>query len=235
MGASARGRDRQRQDRQRCRGHDRGPPRVPPGHHELFNNIILLPDFGQARAKLECDTKPCCLRARFASEHPDSSAPSSRGSGADRAPSRIASGMLAIHHFRSSKAIASAAAGPRAGFFVFCDRSRSSIAHGVVPAESRDPYAVPSREDTEYGSRRRKRVYARLQCAMGRDDGECFSARSRRRRRTSASACRRFRPAPSRRLHRCLRRQFVDRQARRSRCCRSRYRASPSAAPRCDR
>src|ERR1700676_4762021 len=40
------------------------------------------------------------------------------------------------------------------------------------PCESRDPYAVPDREDTAYGSRLHKRVYARLRRAVGQDDPE---------------------------------------------------------------
>jgi hypothetical protein len=40
------------------------------------------------------------------------------------------------------------------------------------PCESRDLYAVHYREDTAYGSRLHKRVYARLRRAMGRDDPE---------------------------------------------------------------
>src|SRR5947209_7794666 len=35
---------------------------------------------------------------------------------------------------------------------------------------TQDPYAVPYREDTAYGFRRHKRVYARFRRAMGRDD-----------------------------------------------------------------
>src|SRR5499427_496303 len=33
-------------------------------HHGFVNGIIILPNSGQARAKLECDWGDCCLRAR---------------------------------------------------------------------------------------------------------------------------------------------------------------------------
>src|ERR1700681_1327393 len=59
-----------------------------------------------------------------------------------------------------------------------CDRSRSSMPSRSRPCESRDPYAVPYREETAYGSPLRKRAYARLRRAMGRDDPESEGADS---------------------------------------------------------
>jgi hypothetical protein len=55
--------------------------------HEFVNEIILLPKFEQARAKLKCDLKDCCLRARSAFEHRIPQPPSPPGFGADRAQS----------------------------------------------------------------------------------------------------------------------------------------------------
>src|SRR5262244_2549973 len=37
-------------------------------HHGFVNGIIILPNSGQARAKLECDWGDCCLRAGLALE-----------------------------------------------------------------------------------------------------------------------------------------------------------------------
>jgi hypothetical protein len=39
----------------------------------------MLPNFEQARAKLECDTGACCLRARFAFKHRIPQPPAPRG------------------------------------------------------------------------------------------------------------------------------------------------------------
>src|ERR1019366_9608772 len=55
------------------------------------------------------------------------------------------------------------------------------------PCESRDPYAVSSRLAAAYGSRLRKRVYAGLRRAMGRDDRYvCMLERIRGNERMSA-------------------------------------------------
>ena len=48
-------------------------------HHGFVNGIIILPNSGQARAKLECDWGDCCLRARSRLGVPDSSAPQPPG------------------------------------------------------------------------------------------------------------------------------------------------------------
>ena len=52
----------------------------------------------------------------------------------------------------------------------------------VSSLQKQNPYAVPYREDTAYGPGRRKRVYARLRRAMGREDtpsmGEAAGAKS---------------------------------------------------------
>ncbi len=45
----------------------------------------MLPEFEQAQAKLDCEIKPCCLRARSASEHRIPQPPSPPGFGTDRA------------------------------------------------------------------------------------------------------------------------------------------------------
>src|SRR5262249_23026255 len=48
-------------------------------HHGFVNGIIMLPNSGQARAKLECEWEDCCLRARSCLAAPDSSAPQPPG------------------------------------------------------------------------------------------------------------------------------------------------------------
>src|SRR5215471_19855996 len=48
-------------------------------HHGFVNGIIILPNSGQARAKLECDWGDSCLRARSCLGVPDSSAPQPPG------------------------------------------------------------------------------------------------------------------------------------------------------------
>src|SRR5262249_3514463 len=48
-------------------------------HHGFVNGIIILPNSGQARAKLECDWGDCCLRARSCLGVPDSLAPQPPG------------------------------------------------------------------------------------------------------------------------------------------------------------
>jgi hypothetical protein len=78
--------------------------------HRFFNNIIMLPEFEQARAKLECELGPCCLRARSAFEHRISQPPAPRGLeriGPERCASRVAAQFRII-----------VPAGWVAGFFV---------------------------------------------------------------------------------------------------------------------
>ena len=53
--------------------------------HGFVNGIILLPDFGQAGVKLECEMRDCCLRARSAFEHRIPQPPSPPGFETDRA------------------------------------------------------------------------------------------------------------------------------------------------------
>src|SRR5262249_17849618 len=48
-------------------------------HHGFVNGIMMLPNSGQARAKLECESRDRCLRARSCLAAPDSSAPQPPG------------------------------------------------------------------------------------------------------------------------------------------------------------
>jgi hypothetical protein len=80
--------------------------------HRFFNNIIMLPEFEQARAKLECELGPCCLRARSAFEHRISQPPAPRGLeriGPERRAERVA-----VQELRFNSELA----GRVAGFFV---------------------------------------------------------------------------------------------------------------------
>jgi hypothetical protein len=54
-------------------------PKAQAQPHGFFSNIIMLPKFEQARAKLECEICACCLRARSAFEHRIPQPPAPRG------------------------------------------------------------------------------------------------------------------------------------------------------------
>src|SRR5229473_1811050 len=62
--------------------------------HGFVNGIIILPNSGQARAKLKRDTKTCCLRARSAIERRIPQPPSPPEFGTDRA--QLVPRMLSI-------------------------------------------------------------------------------------------------------------------------------------------
>src|SRR5882672_10050930 len=73
------GRAGKRQDRYQCRWRVRCPPSVARGLTDSLVTFIILPKFEQARAKLECDKRNCCLRARSAFERRIPQPPAPRG------------------------------------------------------------------------------------------------------------------------------------------------------------